>query len=277
MTIALSAFLTKINNLLYDNISGTTDAAGAADKTTFVDSALSKYEDNYFGSPERNPEWWAYISSQLRTIKSSQSSGGVITVHKAFSAQIASATAYQIHHFDRDKKIIACNQALTVCYPRFYKRLEDVTLTGKGSGDNKYEVPSSFTEFPDQIFTQYVSGTIITNEEVTDYLRVDSGGKMYFYADITTAYPILLVGKTPLTQFTNDASTTELSDSQADIVSLLAAAIFCRTMSATVNATDAGRFDSLAMRYETLYDGGKDELGKPASFPRRLDWSWINE
>ena len=85
MSISLTNFLVDVNNYLDDSLSGTTTSAGNSAKTTFVDSSLQKYEDGYFGDSERRPEWWAYIASQLRPIKRSESSSGTVEVYTAFS------------------------------------------------------------------------------------------------------------------------------------------------------------------------------------------------
>ena len=278
MSTTLTVFLGKVNNYLGDNISGTTDDDGNAAKTTFVDSALSKYDDLYFGDPERNPEWWAYISSTLRSIKTSQSSGGVITVHKAFAAQVASATAYELHRFDRDNKIIACNQALDDAYPLYYNRHEDATtLDGKGGSDNEYEVPNTFTEFPSQIWQKHTSTSLITYTEITNYKAVEIGGTMKFYATIVENDDVVLVGKKYLTQFTNDASTTELTNAQAAVVALLATSIFYRTLSGIVNAADSSRFDSLAIRFEEMYEQKKYLHAMPFILSQEINHGWLDE
>lgn len=278
MTIALTAFLTKFNNIIDDNLTGTTDATGNAAKTTLIDSALTKYDDGYFGDPESNPEWWVYTESQLRSIEKFVSATGTILVHKAFTAQIASAKAYAIHRFDRDKKIAAINQALNDAYPWFYARVEDeTTLDGLGGSNNKYTVPATFTEFPDQIWKKNTSGTVITYTPITDFVATEVSGSRYFYADITIDDDILLVGKTYLSPFTNDASTTELSSGQADVVALLAAAILYRNLSGLVNASDSGRFDSLASRYGGMYEARKIGASMPILTSGKLNWGWLGE
>ena len=112
MSITLANFMTIFNKLIDDNITGTTTSNGNTDKTTFVDSSLCKYEDGYFGDPERMPQWWAYVGTTLRQIKNFNSSSGTVEVYSAFGSQVASSTTYSIHRFDRDKKVIAINQAL---------------------------------------------------------------------------------------------------------------------------------------------------------------------
>jgi len=61
------------------------------------------------------------------------------------------------------------------------------------------------------------------------------------------------------------------------VVALLAAAIFCRTISGVVNASDSGRFDSLANRYEGMWDSRKFRAAMPSIQPTKLDWGWLNE
>lgn len=265
-TITLTNFLARVNNYLGDNISGTTTANGASDGTTFIDSGLAKYDDNYFGDPQRDPQWWAYVGTTLRPIKDFVSNTGTVIVYTAYGSQVSSSTAYSIHRYDRDQKIIACNQALIQCYPAFYKRVEDTTtLDGTGSSATQYTVPATFTEFPDEIYERYVSSDLKYDIPVTQYEVKEIGGSMYFYANITTGRDILLIGKTPLTQFTpgTDTSTTELTTAQADVVALLAAAIFCRTYTTLINAADSGRYDSLAQRFEAMYEEGKIKHGMP--------------
>ena len=276
MTIALSAALTRLGNIIGDNLTGTTDSAGDVGGTTLVDSTLCNYEDNYFGDPERQTQWWVYVGATLRPIKSFQSSSGTITVHRAFDAQVATATAYSLHRFDRDKKIVAINQALIDCYPYFYKRVEDATtLDGKGSSDNEYEVPAAFIDFPDQIWEKETDGTDITYTEIVDYEAKELGGKYYFYADITEDDDIVLIGRTYLSQFTTDASTTELTASQSEFVMLLAASIFYRTLSGIVNATDAERYDALANRYQWMWDEKKQRNAMPITLPRKVNYGWL--
>lgn len=276
MSIALTTALTKLNVLIDDNISGTTTAAGNAAKATFIDSALSKYPDGYFGNPQQDPEWWAYVGTTLRPIKDFVGSTGTVIVHNAFSAQVAISTAYSLHRFDRDKKIEAWNQALQDAYPWFYKRVEDATtLDGTGASANKYTIPVTFTEFPDQIWKIHTSGTKYTRTEITDYKIEEIGGARYFYADITEDDDIELIGKTYLTQFTTDVSTTELTAGEANVVALKAAANLYFRMANIVNATDAGRYEALATRFEAKWDKDKNIYRMESIAPEKLDWSWL--
>jgi hypothetical protein len=274
VTITKANFLIKVNNYLNDNRTGTTTSAGNADRKDLIDSELAHYKDDYFNG------WWVYVASQLRRVSNFTSSTGTVEWVTAVTAQVGSSVAYELHGLDRNKKAVAANQALTLAYPWFYNRVEDeTTLKGTGSGDTEYQVPATFTEFPEQIFYKVITNTTdIEYREVLDFKTRKAAGVMYFYADITIDEEILLVGKTYLTQFTSsDTSATELDDSQANVVAMLAAAIFSRMMSSTVNTKDAGRYDSLAQRYEKMYEEQRNKLAEPRLVQPELDYSWLRD
>ena len=277
MSITLSSFMTIFNKLIDDNITGTTTSNGNAGGTTFVDSSLCKYEDGYFGDPERMPQWWAYVGTTLRQIKNFNSSSGTVEVYTAFGSQVSSSTAYSLHRFDRDKKVIAINQALDEAYPYFYKRIEDATtLDGTGSSDNKYQVPATFTEFPTQIWSIDDDTDEVEHTRIANYHVEEISGTMYFYADITEDEDILLIGKKPLTQFTTDTSTTELTNSQAAAVALLAAGIFFQSIAGVINAADSGRYDSLSNRYFTRWEDRRRAMAMPVILPEESNEAWTN-
>ena len=137
-------------------------------------------------------------------------------------------------------------------------------------------MPSAFTEFPTQIWSIDDSTDDVVRTQITKYQAEEISGTRYFYADITEDEDILLIGKTQLTQFTTDTSTTELTDAQADCVALLAVSIFYRTQSGVVNASDSGRFDSLANRYLNRWDELKISMGMPMIFPEKDNMEWAN-
>ena len=121
------------------------------------------------------------------------------------------------------------------------------------------------------------SGDKIFYYPITHYdaKRVDDTWK--FYANITEGDDILLIGKTFLSQFTNDASTTELNNLQAETVSLLAASIFCRTYSAKINAEDSGRYDALADNFMMRYEKMKLSTSMPITLQPTVDFGWLEE
>ena len=279
-TITLTNFLKKVSILLDDYTTGTTTSNGNTGKTTLIDSGLSKYPDGWFGDPKRDPEYWAYVGTTLRSVENFVGASGTVVVHNAFGSQVASSTAYELHKFDRDKKILACNQALYECYPDFYLRVDDeTTLDGLGSSDIDYEVPSAFVEFPDQIWKKHTSGDRIVYTQITDYEAKLVDGTWKFYAQITLDDDILLIGKKPLSQFTvtTDSSTTELTDIQANTVSFLAASIFYRTMSSVVNAQNSERFDALAYRFREMYEENAKKNRMPITLSPVSGFDWLDE
>lgn len=288
MSISRVNFLQKVSIILDDHWSSTTTSNGNAGGTTLIDSKLSKYPDGYFGDPNRDPQYWAYIGTTLRSVKDFVGNTGTLVLHNAYGSQIASSTAYSLHKYDRDKKILACNQALYECYPDYYLRVDDEsTLDGLGSSDIDYTVPttSGFVEFPDQIWSKHVSSTAsdatITYTRITDYDAKLVNDAWKFYARISTGDDILLVGKAPLTQFgvssTGDSGTTELTSIQANTVAYLAAAIFCDMMTNTVSAGNSGRFDALSAKFRKKYEELKKQTAMPRLDELRKDFGWRNE
>ena len=276
-TITLVNFLQKVSIALDDHESSTTTSAGNSGGTTWIDSSLMKYPDGYFGDPNSDPEWWFYSGTTLRPVKSFSGGTGTGTLHNAFGSQIGNSTAYSLHFYDRDKKILACNLALYECFPDFYLRVDDETsLDGLGPTDIDYRVPSAFTEPPDRIWKKHTSGDKITYTQITDYemVQVDLGWK--FYANITEGDDILLEGKTFLAQFTTDTSTTTLNDMQANTVAYKAASIFCRIKAGTVNSQDAGRFKAMEGDHERTYQTLANSTRMERILPKKMDYSWAS-
>jgi len=158
MSITLASITAKLDTILGDIISGTTTSAGKSDKTSLVDSGLAHYPDDYFVG------YTAFLtaSEQEQHIKEFLSPSGTLVVWKAFSAQVESSIAYKLYRFSQADKKLALNQALFDSFPSFYKYVRDETLWGQNAyGEEsedaefdkyKYDVPSGFYGFPDQIW-----------------------------------------------------------------------------------------------------------------------------
>ena len=274
MSISLTDFRAKLNNLLGDIVDGTTTANGDENKKTFIDTQLAAYPDHWFAGKT------AYLPDvpEARDVEDSLQPEGVIIVRNAFTSQVLSSVAYELHRFHPDKKKVAINQALYAAYPYLYKRLEDVSLTGTGDSDTEYDVPVAFSDrFPDQVWLKTTSSTLISFERFYDFDFKDVAGSKKFYADIATTKTILLIGKTWLTQFTNDASTTELTDEQAEVVALKAAANLYRMYSGIINAQDSSRFDELANRRDAEFEELIKRKRMPELYRLGLDWTWLDD
>lgn len=270
MSITLANIRTKLNNILGDVIGGATTANGATNKTTLIDSLLAKYPDKYVC------EHFVLltVAAESRKVEEFLSPSGTIRVYSPFTDQVATAIAYEIHKYDPEQKKLALNQALLATWPYFYKRVDDETLTGTGASATEYDVPAAFTKgFPDQVWLKNVSTDKISYERVYGVDFKEVGGSKKFYANIITDKVILLIGRTYLTQFTNDASTTELDDTQAEIVCLKAAANLYRMYSGIVDSQDSGRFDALATYYDFSFQRLVREEQMQRFFNIELDWS----
>ena len=159
MSTTLTAMRGKLNLLIGDiPVTGTTTSAGAADFTTFVDTALAKYdEEDYFQG------WEAYIAlttPEAQTVKTFLPASGTCTVYTAYAAQVAKSKTYAMCRFPMAHKKSALNRALNDVYPTFFARQISKTLWGQSSygvspeefDKFTYTVPAAFVEFPSEIW-----------------------------------------------------------------------------------------------------------------------------
>lgn len=268
MSITRADMRAILNQLIDEVVSGTTTADGDTDKKSFVDENLAPYEDSLFRGR------YAFLpgSGEVKRIDESTTPEGKVVVYGAFSNELVSGTAYEIHRFNPQFKNDALNRALRMAYPKLYKLVTDESLEGKGGSDTEYEVPAAFASFPLQVYAKYISGSQIAYTSITVDWK-DIGGTKKFYASIPTTYKILLVGRTHLSEFTNDSSTTELTPEQAQVVCELAAAYTLQREMALVNSEDRDRLRELAQDKEAHFWTLLGEKAMPYLEKCRLDWS----
>jgi len=92
-------------------------------------------------------------------------------------------------------------------------------------------------------------------------------GAFQFYAVIPETYLIKLEGNGALTEFTTEASTTELSNQEADIVCIKAAALWKEFQAASSSPKDADKLYEQANRFHGLYEESRGEAQKPVQRP----------
>ena len=122
---------------------------------------------------------------------------------------------------------------------------------------------------------EYIIPKNLIPERLLNYKLV-TGDLTKFYADVTDKHLILCVGQSPLTVFTNDASTTELNtDEEAEILVLKAAANLYKMATATVDSSDEKRYREQAYQWEMefLYRI-KRKCMSPLVNKIGIDWSW---
>ncbi len=248
---------------------GVTDTAGDENKKTLQDTKLAGYPDRWF------KDRFVYLptTEEERLIVAYHAPEGIVQVGAPFASQVALGTEYEIHSIPVALKNDALNDSLNEAFPRFYKRVVDTSLTGKGSSDNLYEVPTGFEEPPGQIWLRRISGNQHYETLAdADFFR-DSDGKLKFIASIATTYSIRLVGRAHLTPFTNDASTTELTHPQALVVCYKAAALlYGRLVDQHGGAEDAKRYKMLQQEKEVYYELHSRREGMPNLRRRSLSF-----
>ena len=111
-------------------------------------------------------------------------------------------------------------------------------------------------------------------KQLTVYKVIDKSyaGAFTFHAYIAEDYIIGLEGKQPLTQFTTDSSTTELTEEQAHTVALKAIANLYRMKSVHVDAQDYERLEQLADRFEGDYLRMAVNTKMPMLWKPRIEW-----
>lgn len=195
MATLMSVMLTQLGADLDDGWTGTTTAAGNANKLTLVDDTLyEKVADwvndgmivylptgptNSGGNPETR------VVDSLAT--------NTITVKSAFSALVASGQSYEVHRlFTRNQKLVALRQAAPLLCPEIHSVVRD--LTSIVIANNKYEYDISslgiFQNRPHQILlAQYPLKNIWvknTAYSIGDYARPTTLAKFTGYIYICT-------------------------------------------------------------------------------------------
>jgi len=288
--VSLASMRNMMSEIIGDYFHSTTTADGNEDKTTLIDSALAGYSNDYFGGV--NNSKYVYITSgdaagEERIISDFVSSSGTITVSAAFSAQIVSDVTYEIHSYSVGDKKRAVNLALWDAYPYYYKLVEDTSLKPQGYDDNEYDIPATFDiEYPSQI---WLVKTNATTGKVT-HTRVDPrgiefkkvSGNRKFYANLAEdpadETVIWLRGKTHLTQFTTDISTTDVdTNDQMRIICYKAISNLYKFETVKINGQDYQRLQDLANEFEGRFLSGIRQNPMPSLIDQIAeDFSWEN-
>lgn len=271
MSIKLSDFRDILNTILHDTLKGTTTGDGETDGSSLVDEGLTGYHDHYF----RDAHVYLPDAEEERAIKGFLEPSGTLYPFRSFSSQVTSGKDYEIHQFPIDEKKRAINQALRDVYPYFYKPLKDTSLTG--SGRAKYTVPAEFEEFPRQIWYKAAVDSL-PPERLYDVVVLDrtAAGAFEFWSYVPSGRTIILLGRAQLSQFTDDDSTTELTEEQAEVVALKAASRLYQSYVTRVDSQDASRFDKLTARLEARYMELVRTKRMPLLLGARMDFSWLD-
>ena len=136
MATLMSEMLTLLGGDLDDGWTGTTSAAGNANKLTLEDNDLQEKVADWVGDG-----MIVYITSgtdsgATRVVDSL--SGTTLTVKNAFSALIASGVTYEIHRlFTRTQKLVSLRNSAPLICPGIHAVVRDMSLLE--TADNQYE------------------------------------------------------------------------------------------------------------------------------------------
>ena len=216
------------------------------------------------------------IGLELRQIKAWHQADCVGEVYVPAPERILSGLGYSLHRFSPDDKQRCINEVLYDVYPSLYERVQE-EITGLGTSYNEYDMPAAFAEsYPQQAYIKKTVNNIVSYERLFDisYHRVNGQAKLY--AVIDTDETLVLIGDKPLNPFTSLDSSLDISDKCARAICLKAAINLYRMQTSIINAEDAGRFETLATRWEAQYDKLIEEVSMPSLLDRvRADWSWL--
>ena len=121
---------------------------GAGDTTTVVDTALAEFgTDRLIGMYIRITANVAGNQYLVRRITAFVSATGTVTVAPAFAGATGSATTYELHRYDPEKKFRALDEARIEAVADLYQLIYDETLTTDGIA-TEYPVPSSIRHGP---------------------------------------------------------------------------------------------------------------------------------
>ena len=179
--------------------------------------------------------------------------GGAALTDSGRSWTVSELVGFTVYNkTDGSSGTITANTATTIT----------ATLTG-GTDDDWDDDDEYIVQMPDVLPKAFKS-----------YKRIDVAyvAAFTFHAYVPENYIIALEGKQPLTQFTTDATTTELTDEQAHTVARKAIANLYRMKAVHVDAQDHERLDGLADRFEMEYARAAETTKMPALWKPRIDW-----
>lgn len=126
--------------------SSVTTSAGNATGTTLVDTSLGRFGDNRL-----NGRYVRIMADtnvfHIAKITSNTQSTGTVTVSPAFSAQVATGVAFEIHKYDPSKKFLAMDKARLDLIDDVYRLVLDDTITSDGRS-NVYDIPTAVEQGP---------------------------------------------------------------------------------------------------------------------------------
>lgn len=156
--------LTALSEMVNDYFASTTTSAGNSTGTTLIDTALKNHGDDRLAGRFVRLATAPFATS--RATANVQSSG-VLTVGAAFSAQVNTSVAYQLHRYEPSKKFRALDDARLLCMESVYKVILDDTITGDGKS-MVFDLPSSVEQGPHIAYFEHPQAPDVEWNFITD-------------------------------------------------------------------------------------------------------------
>ena len=169
MSLTGQQLLVGMSKFMKDYWASTTTSNGASDGTTLIDTALGRYGDDALRGFYARITGAGGTQYQVRRVWRSTGSSGTLEVIPAFSAQVGTATTYELHRYDPAGKFLALDEARLLVYPDLAKFVYDDTTTADGVSTD-YPIPTSIRKGPAFVFgenpkSRTVDWNFITNPQ----------------------------------------------------------------------------------------------------------------
>ena len=176
--------LVGISTFIDDYFASTTTSTGSSTGTTIVDTALEKWGDGRLIGRFVRITTSGTTQFQVGRIINSVQATGTITVAPPFTAQILTATAYDLHQYEPRKKFAALDSARIPVANDVFRLIIDETITTDGYS-NEYAVPSSIRRGPALV---YIESIPMSPETIWNFIpapQSDNGMTLWTASSLT--------------------------------------------------------------------------------------------
>ena len=240
MTTTAKTMRQSVSKEVGSPIIDTTTAAGEADGSTLVCSALAEYEDDAL------KDKFVLVSGARRKIKSNTSQSGTVLVVPSFAAQVDNETDFEIHDIDPDWIKSEINQAIKDIFSDLCQVIEDESVETV-SGTYEYDMPAAFDGDAWQL---YLEPATDTNPWIKLLDWRYENGKLRFDYPLIAERKLRIIGIGYLSTVDADDDTTELDEPKIGAVYAAAILGIYRKLAAAEVGTGSERYQYEIGRWE---------------------------
>ncbi len=186
MSLTGQQLLTGLSTFINDYYASSTTSSGASDGSTLVDTALETFGDN------RLVGWFVRITKagstqyQVSRVTSNLQATGSVTVSPPFTAQIASASTYELHQYEPYKKFAALDSSRYSVANDVFQLVVDETITTDGYS-SEYTIPDSITRGPAVVYVENLPWSPLVIWNFLPAPQSDDGMLNWTASNVTTS------------------------------------------------------------------------------------------